>query len=66
MYISLRSSIQEEKKCYMQLSRLKRSFVSVIIERWSGYSRVFAYNYKINIQYVINLKNFQCPVNIDL
>lgn len=50
----------------MQLSRLKQSFVSDIIGGWSGYSRVFAYNYKINIQYVINLKNFQCPVNIDL
>jgi len=27
---------------------------------------VSACNYKINIQYIINLKNFQCPVNVDL
>lgn len=50
----------------MQHSILMRSFVSAIIEEQSGYSRVFAYNYKINVQYVINLKNFQCLVNIDL
>lgn len=64
--IWLRSSIWEEKGWCMQLITLKQSFVSVIIEGWSGYSRVFAYNHKIHIQYVINLKNLQSPVNIDL
>lgn len=65
-YISLRSSICEKKGWFIQLSRLKSSFVSVIIEGWSGYSTVFAYNYKTNMKYLNNLKNFQCPVNIDL
>lgn len=56
LFISLRISIWEGKGWYMQLIRLKQSFVSVIIEGWSGYSQVFAY--KISLQYVINLKNF--------